>query len=281
MTPKDYLDRYTYLSFFSPWDREVISAGLSAYGSGWDSRNGIKGAGRLVQAECQAFVRALRVAHHGNANTPCGSTFKMPDTGSLIETTEEFYADTITHAFDGKGSPDEIIDVLRLAMVVGRIGTPGERDAAGAHRIAPNAQAYVDAFMTLDCNGFVGNFVGGNPSAHISEYAKPQRSRRSVAEVQRGDIIVTHCQDVPYEHVGLIDEWSPMGTTADVKIAEWGWFGGEEVHYNSRPKNHVITSGPDRSFGIGWAVQSSRMPLVESFRYIFAPPGQNDPWGWS
>lgn len=280
MTPKEYLDRYTYLSFPSPWGDEMISAGLYYYGSGWDSRNGVSGAGKFVHAECQAFIRALRVTHHGNANTPCGKTFYLADTDSKMEATEPFYADTITHAFDGKGSPDEIIDVLRLAMVIGRIGSPGDRDSAGAMCAAPTAKDYADRFMTLDCNAFVGNFVGGNPSAHISDYAQPQRARRSAAEVKPGDVIVTHCAAAPYEHVGLIDYFQPVGGTALVQIAEWGWFGGQEMHYNADPKPQTITTGPESKFGIGWAVQSNVRP-VPSFRYIFAPPGENEPWGWS
>lgn len=38
MTPKEYLDRYTYLLFFSPLNMELVKAPITGYGSGWDHR---------------------------------------------------------------------------------------------------------------------------------------------------------------------------------------------------------------------------------------------------
>ena len=35
------------------------------------------------------------------------------------------------------------------------------------------AQQYATNFMTLDCNGLVGNFYGGNPSGNVdTDYSK-------------------------------------------------------------------------------------------------------------
>src|SRR5215475_15790288 len=70
MTPKEYLDRYTYLAISSPFDGTRISCGLTGYGSGWNFRNGKAGGGTTVQKEYFVFREALRKAHHGNANTP-------------------------------------------------------------------------------------------------------------------------------------------------------------------------------------------------------------------
>jgi len=281
MTPKQYLDRYTYLKFFSPWNNGQISAGISNYGSGWDKRNFISGKGKIVQTECLAFIRALRAAHHGNPNTPCGAKifFNQRSLG-LIRSDEEFYPETFTHAFDGKGSPDEIIDTLRVAMAIGRIGESAERDYARQPPARQSVQAYATDFMTLDCNGLVGNFFGVNPSNSIDFYAAPQRRRTSAGNVRVGDAVVTHCSQYPYEHVGLIADWSASGSTATVRIVEWGTFGDESKHY-SKPGNVTIVQGPEKTLGVGWVTKSNLNPNVDSFKYIFAPPGDNEPHGWS
>lgn len=278
MTPKLYLDRYTYLSIPSPFDGTRLNCGLTGYGSGWNLRNGKAGVGATIQQEYAVFREALRKAHHGNAHTPCGPQFYFSDKPlAQIPRLEEFYADGLVRAYLGKGSPDEITDALRLALALGRIGT--ERDINGKLPARMTLQQYARDFMTLDCNCLVGNFYGANPDAHISVYAAPRRRRTNIADVRQGDAIVTHCPQAPYEHVGLIEEWTPNGTSARVKICEWGWFGGEEVHY--RESTHAITQGPIGALGVGWATPSNAKPGVTTFRYIFAPQTESEPWGWS
>ena len=205
MTPKQYLDRYTYLAIPSPLDGSRLSCGLTGYGSGWNLRNGKAGVGAAIQREYAVFRDALRKAHHDNAHTPCGPSFYFSERPlAQISRLEEFLADSLVRAFVGKGSPDEITDALRLALAVGRIGT--ERDVNGRLPARMTVQEYARDFMTLDCNCLVGNFYGGNPDAHISVYASPARRRTSIGDVRQGDAIVTHCQQAPYEHVGLIEE---------------------------------------------------------------------------
>ena len=215
MTPKEYLDRYTYLRFFSPYNLAQLQAPIRNYGSGWKGpcRYGTSRSGLQIQKEYDLFLKALRVAHHGRNDTPCGSPFYFNQRPLFcaILPTEDFYGESFAHAFNGKGSPDEITDTLRLAMAVGRIGT--ERDVNGQQPGAATVQTYATDFLTLDCNGFVGNFYGGDPSAEIKTYASPARRRGSIHEVKVGDAIVTHCATYPHEHVGLIAEWRPAGTT--------------------------------------------------------------------
>jgi len=279
MTPKEYLDRYTYLAIASPFDGTRISCGLTGYGSGWNFRNGKGGGGATVQKEYFLFREALRKAHHGNANTPCGPKFYFADKPlAQIKPNEDFYAESLVRAYVGKGSPDEISDALRLAMALGRVGT--DRDVNGRSPAKPTVQQYAKDFMTLDCNCLVGNFYGADPDAHISVYASPGRRRTRISEVQPGDAIVTHCKEAPYEHVGLIADWVPTtGSSVRVKIAEWGWYGGEEMHY--RESTQTITQGPISTLGVGWASKSNAKAGVTSFRYIFAPQTSNAPWGWS
>src|SRR2546423_10538990 len=119
MTPKQYLDRYTNLKFFNPWNNGQETAGITAYGSGWGKRGKDEKLGGQCQTEYLAFRKALRVAHHGT-DTECGSIIKFDRKPlGLIPTDEEFYPGTFTRTFNGKGSPDEIIDTLRIAMAVG------------------------------------------------------------------------------------------------------------------------------------------------------------------
>ena len=123
MTPKMYLDRYTYLSIPSPFDGMLLNCGLTGYGSGWNFRNGKAGAGIAIQHEYAVFRDALRKAHHGNALTPCGPQFYFSEKPlARISRLEEFYSDSLVRAYVGKGSPDEITDALRLALALGRIG---------------------------------------------------------------------------------------------------------------------------------------------------------------
>lgn len=279
MTPKEYLDRYTYLKFYSPLNNELVSAGISMYGSGWDFRNGKGGTGQVMQREHQAFTAALRMAHHGNVNKPCGVKFFFDQQSlGLIQPTEDFYATTFIQAFVGKGSPDEIIDTLRLAYAIGRIGTG--KDVAGQPCARPTAQAYATDFITLDCNGLVGNYYGGSPSASIDAYASTARRRTRIDDIQPGDAVVTHCSASPYEHIALIDSCAVSGSTAKIQLVEWGWYGGEDVHYSKEAKAYSIVQGPEKAYGIGWAANSNVKP-VQSFRYIFKRPSEEEPHGWS
>lgn len=279
MTPKQFLDRYTYLKFLSPLNGIQISAGLSNYGSG-KTRIGT-GVATLaeVQREHQLFTWALRKAHHGNINMPCGPAFRFNQKPlGLIPAWEEFYANSFGRTFLGKASPDEIIDTLRIAMAVGRIGT--DRDVNGQSPASPSAQAYVTRFVTLDCNGLAGAYFGVDGDVDISTFASPARRRNSMGEIRVGDAVVTHCTKSPCEHIGVIDEFINNGNgTADVRIVEWGWWGDEKAHYRSLGKMK-IKQGPERSYGLGWESPSNRVPGTTSFRYVFGPPAANGPLGW-
>ena len=279
MTPKQYLDRYTNLSIPSPFDGTQQKCGLTGYGSGWNFRNFKAGAGSVMQREYAVFREALRKAHHGNPHTPCGPQFYFSETPlAQIRRTEEFYAESLVRAYVGKGSPDEIIDALRLAMALGRIGT--DPDVNGKPPARPTVQQYARDFMTLDCNCLVGNFYGADPDASIDVYASPGRRRSAIRAVQKGDAVVTHCAAAPYEHVALIDEWNVISdSSVEATLCEWGQPGDETKHY--RTYTLTIEKGPITSFGIGWRSDSNVKKGVKSFRYIFAPQTDNEPWGWS
>jgi hypothetical protein len=279
MTPKQYLDRYTYLKFFSPLNFGQVPAGLTNYGAGKTRHGDGVATSDQIERERSLFTSALRKAHHGNANTPCGERFFFDQRPlGLIPASEDFYGKSIARAFLGKGSPDEIIDTLRLAMAIGRIGT--DRDANGQAPARSTAQAYVKSFITLDCNGFAGSYFGVNGDVDISTFAVAGRRRSSMGEVRVGDAVVTHCTTVPCEHVGVIDGFVYNGDgTADIQVAEWGWWGGEEVHH-ARISAAKIRQGPDPRYGLGWATTSNKVKGTPSFRYIFGRPSAASSLGW-
>jgi hypothetical protein len=268
MTPKEYLDRYTYFKFLDSSTNLVTSIQIKGYGSGWPHRGGKEDGGVAMQKEYQQLKTALQVMLFGKPNKALPAEFWFQDEpwGPFFNG-ERFYQLNLINVFNGNGSPDEIWDLMRLASAAGRFGDQ-KKDAAGYTPAAMNAQIYADKFLTLDCNGLVGNYHGLH--GHISVYANKAAARKSVADVRVGDCLVTHCPTSKYEHVALIAEWAPFGTgQAQVAVVEWGTAGGEEKHYKPATLR-TISQGPESSFGIGWPAQS--FTDVASFRYIFAPP---------
>ena len=235
MTSKEYLDRYTWLSLSDPNTGFRASVNVNGYGSGWGPE---KGCNRTdVGPKCSTeynsfFVPALRIAHHGR-NTSIGSSkffFNQNSVGNF-QATEDFYISSFVNAFVGKGSPDEISDTLRVALAIGRIGMTS--DAAGKMPAKSSLQQYVDSFITLDCNGLVGNYYGIDPNTTVGSYANIGRRRMRGGGVQVGDAVVT----IPdatgaFEHVAMIAEWTWLSGNSEtgnatVKLVEWGASGGE------------------------------------------------------
>jgi len=283
MTPKEYLDRYTSLDVPDPNTGFTTTVNITGYGSGWGPEEGCNrtDVGPVCNQEYNTrFVPALRVAHHGR-NTPIGSTqfyFNQNSVGDF-QPTEDFYVSSFVNAFVGKGSPDEITDTLRVALAVGRVGAGP--DAAGGRHNAFSLQQYVDTYITLDCNGLVGNYYGIDPNTAVKSYANVGRRRLRARDVQVGDAVVTiPTLSKKFEHVALIEYWQCIGDTDDtgtalIKIVEWGEAGDETVHYTGdNPRQLPITFGPDRTYGVGFSTEEGK------FRYIFAPPQLGDPRGW-
>jgi len=97
-------------------------------------------------------------------------TFYFPETDVLGKNGEPFYKPGFDRVFAGRGSPAEIRDVLRLAFRAGRIGKGG---------IRANFDSYVHDFITLDCNGFMGNFFNLSPHMHIANWATANAANTS------------------------------------------------------------------------------------------------------
>jgi hypothetical protein len=83
----------------------------------------------------------------------------------------------ITRTFVGKGSPSDIAFTLNLATIFGMV----KPDVA-------SVQSYCDAYIGLDCSGFVTNFANIVLNADIDVMNKSATSYRDPANVRRKEI---------------------------------------------------------------------------------------------
>ncbi len=111
----------------------------------------------------------------------------------------------IVEAFMGKGSPDQIADVLRLAHHFGFISNSAKKSPKTP---ALSAQEYCDRYLGLDCNGFVGNYFGLDPNTIIGFYDVKSARRSSVQRAKEGDVLVWAQDGTGYPHIALLD--SPL-----------------------------------------------------------------------
>jgi GH25 family lysozyme M1 (1,4-beta-N-acetylmuramidase) len=99
----------------------------------------------------------------------------------------------VMHAFGGKGSPEQIQAVLKLA---GHFKTRLGKEWQDKGSLSASLASYYWANMGLDCSGFAGNYaraVGGTklePNTPIPQFAPPQKRRRKLDEILPGDLII-------------------------------------------------------------------------------------------
>lgn len=275
MDPKAYLDRFTTLSFANPLTGFTENVPITRWGSGWHDENRNNG------VECHTehnayFTPAVHKAIDGKAKFPLPKQFFLKQDYARLSAYEGFYDWSTIRAFCGKGSPDEIIDTIRLAIVAGRIGKG--KDLAGRAPASATVADYVKRFMTIDCNGYVGNYYGMDPSTDLICYASKATRRMAVNDIEQGDVVCTILPNGKCKHVALVQAiWSfaPAGDSegkAFITLCEWGQDGGESAHFSQKARHFKM--GPNKSYGIGWSDGGK-------FRYVFAPPRQaSEPRGW-
>lgn len=129
--------------------------------------------------------------------------------------------------FSGKGTMDEIAGCLALAArhgIYSHLNQPAGFAQAG-QSTAQLLQGVADAYIGLDCNGFVGNWAIYNvvPGASASylplDWLSGRRLRNSLAEIRPYDVVVwangNHIAII--ESVGFVPE---NGNTLLVLLAE-------------------------------------------------------------
>ena len=89
--------------------------------------------------------------------------------------------------FCGKGSPEQLRQLLRLAEALGLIGAP----------LKGNAEVFCMKYLGIDCSGFVSHYLRANgssidpmntPASSYRDQAK-LRARGSMTEIQAGDVM--------------------------------------------------------------------------------------------
>ncbi len=149
------------------------------------------------------FVLDRAKKNKGGLHLFAGSLVCCFDTNPDISVTLGIFQ----HAFDGKCTPTEVRDVLRLFTYWHRVDpAPGKR--------WPNTQAFADQCLGLDCNGFVGSFfrtqyswLGIGPETAISSYETRQNAkvRKGLAEIESLDVLVFP----GYAHIALVGAVGP------------------------------------------------------------------------
>lgn len=277
ISPSQYVLNYHSLLINDPQQKLATSVNITRYQNG-------------TRAECEternslisAVTKILGAKH-------LHSTFRFPQ-DDVIDSTKPFYKVGIKRAYQGKGSPSEIADVIRLAWRCGRIGKG---------KAFSTIDQYAKQFLGLDCNGLVGNYHGVSPGISIEVWGSgepgklmswstkrqlgtgwgqaelattpyvPLEPRRSLPEICDGDVLITATPDNPHKHIALVEGITALGTDRVTwTIVEWGEGGNVDKHIKA-PTTVKLEQGKNKKFGLGFSHKGN-------FRYLFANP--NTPW---
>ena len=269
MTPKQYLDKYTCFRVTDPLTRASIAAPITEYGADWTTEH--RANGPACQHEYAMLALALKkVCSGGKKHWKPTPRFHLDADIGMIRADTPFFNWSLLRAYVGKGSPDEIFDSLQLAIATGRIGTG--KDIAGHTPGAATAADYVKKFITVDCNGYAGNYHGY--FCEVKGFANPHLRRKKSEDVRQGDLLVAVDNNVKRRHVAVVERWQPKADgTAIVTLCEWGARGDEPSHYHTLKRNPKITTGEQETYGIGFGSHAT-------FHYVFAPPKGDGHRGW-
>ncbi|MDP2997584.1 MAG: hypothetical protein Q8N47_08850 [Bryobacterales bacterium] len=151
------------------------------------------------------FVLDRAKKNKGGLHLLAGSIIYCFDTNPNISVSLSIFQ----HAFDGKCTPSEVRDVLRLFAYWHKA------DSAPRKRWQ-DPQAFADQCLGLDCNGLVGSFfktqyswLGIGPETAISSYETCPRAkvRKSLAEIESLDVLVFP----GYVHIAVIGNMGMKG----------------------------------------------------------------------
>ncbi len=242
--PLQYLSMYHALFMCDPALRLLSYANLQRYISG-EPADGVTERGKLLSA--------IARARGDSSGSAVPALFTLP-AGHGISPSEEFCRHAIRRAYAGRASPHELIDTVRLAVAFGRVTHP------------VSGGGYAQKWFGLDCNAFVGNWLGISPSLSIRSYlcgygsgeipgsvpsveasrnCVPLKPIASISEIRQGTVVVTHGppregSGKTFKHIALVERISPVpGGKHRVELAEWGVPGGFDSHHNT----HTVKIG--------------------------------------
>jgi hypothetical protein len=249
MQPYQFLDQYHELPVEDSRIGVSVRLNLTRYESGWSAK-GVEEATAVLDGVARKCCKLKR----GNAELPATFTIEHDE---RVDRSEQFYCAGIRRAFGGRGSPDEVRDALRLAVLAGR-PMPG------------GPKKYAEEKFGQDCNAFVANYLGVSPMIGIRGYAKgyraneyglgrdltdcqsllPLPTREDVPSLRSGDVIVTYGSidskrhGWRWRHIALLEQIDLHGMVgkewkATVRIAEWGTAGGVATHRATATKTLI------------------------------------------
>jgi hypothetical protein len=252
-TPEDFLRKYHAMSVVdarlginATFDITRYISGMDAKGSTeWTKICGII-AGRYFGSKHWSVSDLIKQ----------GQPFRIKGE-KLVDETEPWTEGSIRRAFGGRASPEEFADGLRLAVLTGRCK-------------AANAATYAAEHFGLDCNAFVGNWLGVSPSTSIAAYAHgyggtPKGATKDVLvskdivhlppcadvkDIRQGSVLATYTDSVGgvgnshWRHIALVQSFEPLGgERCRITLAEWGKAGPFETHMT---RNREITLTTDK-----------------------------------
>ncbi|WP_431285249.1 hypothetical protein ACQW02_10810 [Humitalea sp. 24SJ18S-53] len=240
MSPEDYLRQFHPLKVFDA--KLGISASI-------DVKNYISGMPDSGQTEYNKISGLIAGRYFGSKHWSVSDLIKQTQPFCIkgaegIDPTEQWTIGSIRRAFGGRASPEEMMDGLRLAVLTGRCK-------------ASEVATYGAKHMGLDCNAFVGNWLGVSPSTSIAAYAHgygkktPKGATADVlvtkdiihlppvtdpAKIQQGTVLATFSKlggtgSSNYRHIALVQSCVPVaGGKYKAELCEWGGAGGFEAH---------------------------------------------------
>jgi len=293
VTPWDFVDLFHFLNLTDPAIGLSGVASITKYRHGEKNKDGavvMPASHGVAQSQLYGGLqRALKIS----PKKQLPPRFFLPEFG-----TEPFFAAGIARAYNNRASPDELRDVMRLRVAAGV--TPAAR-----------AVAHAEQFFGIDCNAFVGNYLGVSPNFAIFSYvdgygnaakipgasADIYASRSAIPLAQHTDPNSVKCGDVlvnfnvkaklKWVHIALIQSWTytppkngAKQGTAVLTIGEWGGDDSGSPHKSGEKTVEVLTGkfipGYSRSF-VGYKADNGDFKVVLN---SFKLRNSYNPRGW-
>lgn len=279
MTPFEYADQYHQLQLQDSLLGLDVTLNISKYKADWDMED-VAEASTVLNLVAMKFLKLRSV-------NEVPAIFRIPNSPK-VDPTEDFCCAGIRRAFASRGSPDEMIDALRIAVLVGRPGNLSPKE-------------YGEKWFGQDCNSFAGNYIGLSPMIPIASYATgtqlgttyseqdcrqflplPPRNDESQAlwGIQTGDVLLTFGKfdkrGIPWRHIAIVENLTGSFSSATLSIAEWGEKGGKPQHNHGPYATSLIPNLLDWKPGKGWeelhASLKKAMPKKKLIGYLSQSP---------
>jgi len=279
MTPFEYADQYHQLQLQDSLLGLDVTLNISKYKADWDMED-VAEASTVLNLVAMKFLKLRSV-------NEVPAIFRIPNSPK-VDPTEDFCCAGIRRAFASRGSPDEMIDALRIAVLVGRPGNLSPKE-------------YGEKWFGQDCNSFAGNYIGLSPMIPIASYATgtqlgttyseqdcrqflplPPRNDESQAlwGIQTGDVLLTFGKfdkrGIPWRHIAIVQNLMGSFSSATLSIAEWGEKGGKPQHNHGPYATSLIPNLLDWKPGKGWeelhASLKKAMPKKKLIGYLSRSP---------